>query len=146
MHTPKETVLELLSKMGFEADVDAEESDEEILVDIDTEDSGLLIGYHGETLHSMQLILGMLLNRERKEEWKRVIVDIGEYRGQREEVLRRMAERAAHRVQETGEAQELTPMPAFERRKIHMFVSEVEGVTTKSIDTGRDRRVVVSAS
>lgn len=128
--------------MGVNSKVSVAEKDGVIHIGIDSEDSGLLIGYHGEMLQALQLILGMMVNQG-VEEWQRVVVDVGDYRQQREEALRRMAQRAAQRVKESGEAQEFPPMSAFERRSVHVLIGEEEGVVSESAGTGRERRVVV---
>lgn len=142
----KKITEKLLDKIGItDAVVEVSGQEGVFKINIQTEDSGLLIGYHGETLHALQIILGMMVNQGRKE-WKRILVDVGDYRIQRDEALRRIAKRAVERVRESGEPQELSSMPAYERRKIHVMLSGEEGIKTESKGEGRDRRVVVSSS
>ena len=142
MDAAKKTTEELLENIGVEAEVTAEDADGVLRVNIDSEESGLLIGYHGETLQSLQLLIRMMVNQG-KDDWQQIIVDIGDYREQREEALSRMVSRAAQRARELGEDQELPMMSAYERRLVHMAISEEDDVVSESYGTGRDRRVVV---
>lgn len=133
---------ELLEKMKIQGNANVVEKEGVIQINIESEDSGLLIGYHAETLQSLQRILAMLVNQGASD-WRQIIVDVGEYRKQREEALKRMARRAARQARELGEEQELPSMSSFERRLIHIFLTEENGVTSESRGEGRHRRVIV---
>lgn len=139
----KEVVEELLGKVGLTAEVSVSEGEEEsFVVDIAGEELGALIGYHGETLSSLQLFLNLLVHRKIGE-WWRVLVDIGGYRKDREQKLFDLAQRTADRVRFLQAPVTLTPMPAFERRLVHLALSEDKGVKTESEGDGWERRVVV---
>jgi spoIIIJ-associated protein len=112
-------------------------------VHIDTEETGLLIGFHGRTLESFQIILGMIITKQLGQ-WERVYVNVGDYREKREEALMYMAQRAAERAIATGRPVELAHLSASERRVIHLTLSGDERVTTESFGEGRDRRLVIS--
>lgn len=103
---------------------------------------GALIGRKGERLSALQHLVNLLLSR-RMGEWTRVLVDVEDYRGRRERQLREIATRAADRVEETGKMLQLEPMPALERRWIHLALRERTGVATQSIGEEPNRRVVV---
>jgi predicted RNA-binding protein Jag len=103
---------------------------------------GALIGRKGERLSALQHLVNLLLSR-RMGEWTRVLVDVEDYRGRRERQLREIAIRAADRVEETGKMLQLEPMPALERRWIHLALRERTGVATQSIGEEPNRRVVV---
>ena len=134
---------ELLAKLGLAADVSVSEGEEKSFqIDINGEELGALIGYHGETLSSLQLFLNLLVHRKIGE-WRRVLVDIGGYRKERERKLFDLARRTADRVRFLQTPVTLTPMPAFERRLVHMALGEEEGVETESTGEGWERRVVV---
>ena len=75
--------------------------------------------------------------------WTRVLVDVEDYRGRRERQLRELAERAADRVVETGKMLQLEPMPALERRWVHLALRDNDNVSTQSIGEEPNRRVVV---
>ncbi len=103
---------------------------------------GALIGRKGERLSALQHLVNLLLSR-RMGEWTRVLVDVEDYRGRRERQLRELASRAADRVEETGRMLQLEPMPALERRWVHLALRDRPGIATQSIGEEPNRRVVV---
>jgi spoIIIJ-associated protein len=111
-------------------------------VQLEAEDPGILIGYHGETLASLQLILAMMVYRH-SGEWARVLVNVGDYRERRQESLEKMALSAAQKVKFSGEPQPLPYMNSAERRLIHLALSSDDEVVTESEGEGYRRRVVV---
>lgn len=141
----KKDANELLSLMGTKATVEAEEDkeNETFVVNIKTEDeAGLLIGHHGETLNSLQAVLGMIL-RQKTGEWKRVLVNIGDWREKQEEYLKDMAKTTAERAKQTGEAQNLYNLTAAQRRVIHLTLSEDSEVETESVGEGEERYLII---
>ena len=119
-------------------------SPEEELVKIqaETADPGVLIGYHGERLYALQFLLSLMVFRKLGE-WRKVVVDVGDYRIKREEALERMALSAAQKVKFAQEEYLFPPMPAAERRVIHLVLSTHPDVLTESRGEGRDRYLVV---
>ncbi len=103
---------------------------------------GALIGRKGERLSALQHLVNLVLSK-RVGEWTRILVDVEDYRGRRERQLRDIANRAAERVGETGKMLQLEPMPALERRWIHLALRDHERVVTQSIGEEPNRRVVV---
>ncbi len=95
---------------------------------------GALIGRKGERLSALQHLVNLMLSR-RMGAWTRVLVDVEDYRGRRERQLAEIAKRAAERVIESGTMLQLEPMPALERRWIHLALRDVPGVATQSIGT-----------
>lgn len=108
----------------------------------DREALGSLIGRKGERLSALQHLVNLMLSR-RTGQWTRVLVDVEDYRGRRERQLIDLALRAAERVVETGKMLQLEPMPALERRWIHLALRSNDGVSTQSIGEEPNRRVVV---
>ncbi len=108
----------------------------------DREALGSLIGRKGERLSALQHLVNLMLSR-RTGQWTRVLVDVEDYRGRRERQLADLATRAADRVVETGKMLQLEPMPALERRWIHLALRNNDGVSTQSIGEEPNRRVVV---
>jgi spoIIIJ-associated protein len=108
----------------------------------DREALGSLIGRKGERLSALQHLVNLMLSR-RTGQWTRVLVDVEDYRGRRERQLIDLATRAADRVAETGKMLQLEPMPALERRWIHLALRDNENVSTQSIGEEPNRRVVV---
>ena len=108
----------------------------------DREALGSLIGRKGERLSALQHLVNLMLSR-RTGQWTRVLVDVEDYRGRRERQLRDLAQRAAARVVETGKMLQLEPMPALERRWVHLTLRDHPSVATQSIGEEPNRRVVL---
>ncbi len=105
--------------------------------------AGRLIGHHGRTLYAFQTLVRAIVAR-RLGAFVPLIVDINGYRAKRAEALRRLALKKAEQVMATGRPVELEPMPAAERRVIHMALKDHPRVTTYSIGEGEERRVVIA--
>jgi spoIIIJ-associated protein len=102
----------------------------------------LMIGRRGETLHSVQFLLNMLVSR-RVHRWPHVVVDIGNYRQRRRESLEGLALRMAERVCQTRRPITLEPMAAYERRIVHLVLRNDEKVYTQSTGEGSNRKIVI---
>ena len=135
----------LLTRMNINARIQIRpaQGDRPLTVNIIGNDISQLIGRRGETLTSLQLITNSILGR-RLRRWVRVTVDVEDYRARREESLRGLAMRVADRVRQSRQSMALEPMPPYERRIIHMTLSEQPDVTTNSIGEGDQRKVVIS--
>lgn len=142
----KDATEELLENMGIYADViyRGGSGDEKapILLEVQGEDLGILIGRRGETLSSLQFLLNLIVGK-RLDSWVRVVIDVEGYRARREESLRALAGRVADRVRRSGQPVTLEPMPANERRIVHLSLQESPHVTTESSGYGDERRVTV---
>jgi spoIIIJ-associated protein len=143
----KRLLEQLMQHMGFAVVVNIETGETNRLNVVGSDDEehealGALIGRKGERLSALQHIVNLMLSREMGE-WTRVLVDVEGYRGRREQQLREIADRAAARVVETGKMLQLEPMPALERRWIHLALSNHPAVGTQSIGEEPNRRVVV---
>lgn len=133
-----------LKNAGIEASIRCEEKEEGNLVySLEGPDLGLLIGHHGEVLDSLQYLLSLVTNRH-GDDYVRVSLDIENYRSKRENTLKSLARKTAGRVKRTGRNVTFEPMSAYERRIIHSQAQEIGGVTTHSIGSGDERRVVMS--
>lgn len=139
----KELLAGVLERMGIEATVEARDEEDRILLDIDTEDVDRVIGRRGQTIDALQHVVGKMLTRYREERGKPVTVDADGYRGRHIEKLEALAERMGEKARSGGEAVDLSPMNAYDRRIIHMTLKDVEGVRTESEGEGEDRHVVV---
>lgn len=139
----KEITEDLLKRLEVEGvvSVDTDETGA-YQVQIDTEETGLLIGYHGRTLESFQIILSIIVSKK-LEAWVKAYVNVGDYRQKREETLMHMAQRAAERVLTFGRSVELPNLTASERRVIHLTLGGDERVTTESVGDGMNRTLVV---
>jgi len=106
------------------------------------DETGLLIGKKGETLLSIQTVLGFLL-KQKNGEWNRVVVNIGDYREKEESYLKDLAASTAQRAKETGMPQNLYNLKAWQRRVIHLALSEDKDITTESEGEGEERFLIV---
>lgn len=145
----QETVRELLQRMGVEARVDGHwgQADspgkiQPLFIDIHGNDLSILIGRRGETLAALQYITRLIVGKELKRPVA-VLIDIEGYRSRREDQLRRLARRVANQAIETSRTMTLEPMPAFERRIIHMELRDSPDVDTLSVGEGNRRKVTI---
>jgi len=140
----------ILGLLLLEGSYEVEEEDEGFMVSIETKDAGRLIGARGESLEGLQLIVNQIMSRKmgelapsEVEGFKRVILDVSGWRKQKEEELKIRATESGRQVLETGKQLELEPMSAWQRRIIHMTITELDGLSSDSVGEGRDRHVVV---
>jgi spoIIIJ-associated protein len=142
----QEILEELMRRLGFDVQVQVDSGETSRLNVVGEGDEkealGALIGRKGERLSALQHLVNLMLSRK-MDAWTRVLVDVEDYRGRRERQLRDLAVRAAERVAETGKMLQLEPMPALERRWIHITLREHPDVATHSIGEEPNRRVVV---
>jgi len=141
--TVKQVTEDLLSRLGITGtvSVDVDETGA-YRVHIETEETGLLIGFHGKTLESLQIILGIIVSKELAA-WVKVYVNVGDYREKREEALMLMAQHAAERALTMSRPVELANLSASERRVIHLTLSGDDRVETESVGEGSRRTLLV---
>jgi len=146
MAAAKEILEQLMAKLDFDVTVEIKAGETNrlnvVAVGDERESLGALIGRKGERLSALQHLVNLLLSK-RVGEWTRILVDVEDYRGRRERQLRDLANRAADRVVETGKMLQLEPMPALERRWIHLALRDHDRVATQSIGEEPNRRVVI---
>lgn len=138
----------LLARMDIAATVEttvvppSPESPAYISLDVMGDNLGILIGRRGETLTSLQYIVNLMVGRRIKAR-AGVNVDVEGYRARRAESLQGLAQRMAERVRMTGEPMNLEPMPANERREIHLALRDNPHVVAHSVGDGDNRKVVI---
>jgi spoIIIJ-associated protein len=140
-------ISKLLFQMGMQAQVsahygEARDDRRPIMVDVRGSDLGILIGRHGETLDSFQYISALMVGKETGQ-FVHLVVDIEGHRDRRERQLRQLARRMAEQVIKSGRKLTLEPMPASERRIIHMELREHPAVTTQSAGDEPHRKVTI---
>jgi spoIIIJ-associated protein len=139
---PKQTLEKILASLGFEAVVEEHKLEEGVLLDVKTEDSGRLIGRQGQTLADLQYITNRILFQQEPASPK-IMVDVAGYRAQTRELLVKKAKDAADKVRRWGDAVELEPMNAFDRRVVHQALKDDPDVETHSIEVeGTDKKVL----
>ena len=110
--------------------------------ELEGDDSGLLIGRRGETLRSLQFLVRFIVSR-RLEDRANLSIDVEGYQERRYSVLTNLAQRVAQRVVASGRPIALEPMPANERRAVHLALADRSDVSTESTGLGEERQVVV---
>jgi spoIIIJ-associated protein len=139
----KKFLEDVLSFYGLNTDVHATHDEDVVQLSIpSTNMNGFLIGHGGETMQALQYVVSNAL-KHKNFEFSRVNVDVADYKKQRSDQLSAQARLWAEQVKKTGDAMELKPMNAADRRIIHQVASEF-GLETESIGEGRDRRVVLT--
>lgn len=135
----------ILSSLGIEgAEIAIEESDDEVSIKVEYDgDYGAAIGRRGETLDAIQYLVRLVVNRG-ADKSRRVSLNIGNYREKREATLRALAQKNAAKVKKYGRNVVLDPMNPYERRIIHTALQEIEGVTSHSVGSENDRKVVIT--
>jgi len=143
------TLAEILASMNVKASVTAKWGEPEeddngspIYLDVQGEDLSFLLGRRGETLAALQYITRTLVSK-RLSKGVSLTVDVEGYRERRREQLRRMARRAAEQVVQRGKPMSLEPMPAEERRLIHIELRDHPAVRTESVGEGNKRKVTI---
>jgi spoIIIJ-associated protein len=133
----------IFENMDITAEMDANLEDNILKIDISGPKMGLVIGYRGETLDSLQYLTSLVANKRREGEYVRVILDTEGYRKKREETLERLAEKTAYKVKKYRRSMKLEPMNPYERRIIHSKLQMIEGIATHSVGDEPFRRVVI---
>ena len=140
-------IRNLVDSMGLDAKVSLTDGEgDNKLIRVDGESAGVLIGHHGDTLDSLQYLANLAANKKvagEKREYCRITVDVENYRLKREETLRALARRMAEKVLRYKKSVMLEPMNPYERRIIHSEVQKVAGVSTNSIGSENNRKVVL---
>lgn len=133
----------LLRHMGVRGRVSVRTVGNPIVLDISTDNGGLLIGRHGDTLSALQYMVNVLVGK-RTRGWTKIVVDVEHWRDRREETLRTLAFRQAERVRQQRRPIALAPMPANERRIIHMALQNLKDIETHSEGEEPNRHLIIS--
>ncbi len=146
LQTEVENILnKIFEEVGIKADLEFVPQDKEntyLKVNITSEDANLLIGYHGETLNSLQHIVNVMLYKKFNEPGG-VILDIEGYREDREKKLLEVAENAVSKARFLNKSIALYPMNSYERKIVHEYVGSQEGVKSESDGEGAGRKVII---
>jgi spoIIIJ-associated protein len=138
----EKTIKKFFDSLGIDATFEVLEDEETIGVTLETEDTGIIIGYHGETLEALQLVLSLLVAKERGE-FKRVSLEVGDYKKNRSEWLERLAADAKERALSENKEIYLSELKSWERRVIHLLLQDDKEVVSESTGEGKDRVLVI---
>lgn len=134
----------VLNSMGIKADIEVKEENDTIFINLSGAKMGLVIGYRGETLDSLQYLVSLVVNKNHDVPYKKIVLDTENYRSKREETLKRVAQKTAYKVKKTGRPYKLEPMNPYERRIIHSALQDYTDINTYSEGEEPFRRIVVS--
>lgn len=138
----QETTEELLKLLEIEGDASVSKTDESIEIVLDTPDSGMVIGYHGETLDALQLVLALCISKKTGE-FQRVMLEVGDYKKNRAEYLKNLVAQTKDRVLSENQEISLPDLKAWERRTIHMLLQDDTEVMSESVGEGKERTLIV---
>lgn len=136
------TAEELLKALELSAEVEVLSHDDSAEVILKTEESGIIIGYHGEVLEAFQLLLSLMVSRKAGH-FVRLSVEVGDYKKNRSEYLESLAAQTKERVLEEGRPHTLSSLKSWERRVVHMILQDDQDVVSESMGEGKDRVLVI---
>lgn len=139
----KKEAEDLLKLLNVEDEVSLTQDEDGYHVTVDSEENALLIGKHGNTLSSLEHILALIVARKTGE-YKRILLEIGTYRKEREEYLKDLALRLKQEVVDSGEEKSIRGLKSWERRLVHLMLQDDEEVATRSEGEGRDRVLLMA--
>jgi spoIIIJ-associated protein len=138
----KDLLEGILQRISLECKVTVNETPEKIILDIEGDNSALLIGKRGQNIDALQYLLNKAINKFDNGH-KMILIDSGEYRKRREEFLLGLAEKIRERVKKTLKPVSLAHMNAHDRRIIHMVLQEDDSLITQSRGEGKYRKIVI---
>lgn len=139
----KEIIEGFLNNLGIKTGPQISIEEDEVKVVLDTsEEGGMLIGYHGENLEALQLLLGIALYK-RLQKFVRVSADVGDYKKQRIDFLTSLALQAKERVIREQQESLLPNLKPWERRVVHLLFQSDEEVASESVGEGKERTLVI---
>ena len=136
-------VAEVLSGIGIHGNMDSYREDDAIYISVSGGDCGAAIGRHGETLDAISYMTNLIANKH-SEERVHVHLDVGGYRKHREQVIKNLVDHAVSKVRKTGRKVVMEPMSPAERRIVHSYLQDTEGVSTHSEGEEPRRRVIIT--
>ena len=140
----KTFLINVLSSMNIKSDIDIKEENDIININLKGSKMGLVIGYRGETLDSLQYLVSLVVNKNHENPYKKVVLDAENYRHKREETLIKVAQKTAYKVKKSGRPYKLEPMNPYERRIIHSALQEYTDINTYSEGEEPFRRIIIS--
>jgi len=138
----KDLISQVLKLLEIDATFDVSEEEDVINVNLNTEDAALVIGYHGDTLDSLQVILSLMISKKLGE-FKRVSLEVADYKKNREEWLTNLAYQTKERVLAENKEIYLPDLKPWERRIVHVLLADDNEVISESVGEGKDRVLVI---
>ncbi|KKP94941.1 MAG: Single-stranded nucleic acid binding R3H domain protein [Candidatus Levybacteria bacterium GW2011_GWA2_36_13] len=142
LNLAQKTIEEFLSVIGIKDPFELSESEEGFDVVLDTQESGIIIGRHGDNLEAIQLVLSLILTKKLGE-FKRVSFEVGDYKKNRSDFLSNLAEETKERVISEGKEVIIPNLKSWERRLVHLALQDDNKVVSESAGEGKDRVLIV---
>jgi spoIIIJ-associated protein len=136
----KQMMIGLLERMGVKAEVEGFLKEGNLYINIKGDQEGILIGKHGRTLESLQILVNRMINQKLKST-SRVVLDIDDYRKRRTDSMAQMALRLGEKVKRTGHSQTVGPFNAYDRRVIHLTLKQDPSLNTESVGEGELKKI-----
>lgn len=140
--TAEQVIEKLFSLLEIEGTFELSPQDDTLEILMDTKDSGMVIGYHGETLESLQLITSLLVAKK-LDRFIRISIEVDGYKKTRTEYLQKLAQDARERAISENQEQVITSLKSWERRIVHLILQDDEEVSSESAGTGRERVLII---
>lgn len=138
----KNIVSELFKSLQIDGEFEIEKNDEGYEIKLETQDSGIVIGHHGDTLEALQIVISLILSKKLGE-FKRVSIEVGDYKKNRSEYLTSLTLETKEKVLSSNKEIYLPDLKSWERRIVHMLLQDDKEVSSESIGEGKDRVLVV---
>ena len=138
----RQLMLELLHKMGIETEVEGSIKDGNLYLEVKSDEGGILIGKHGRTLESLQILINRMVNKQVKKP-VRIVLDIAGYKKRRVDSLEKMASRLGENAKRTGKGITVGPFSAHDRRIIHITLKEDPSLKTESLGEGEWKKIKI---
>jgi spoIIIJ-associated protein len=139
-------LAQILKLIGIKAIIKTTEQENILMINLAPEnedDIRLLLGWHGQNLSALQNLLKVILSKKLGDNYKPFLIDAGDYRKKREEILKNIVQRTAEKVNISGRSITLDPMTSAERRIVHLALVDFSGITSESIGQGENRRIII---
>lgn len=138
----QQTTEDLIGKLQIEGSVQVEAVDGVANIVLDTKDTGMVIGYHGDILESLQLLVSMAVTKKLGE-FVRISLEVGDYKKNRTDWLETLARQAKERALSENREVPLSELKAWERRVVHLMFQEDPEVVSESVGEGKERTLVI---
>lgn len=142
IQTIEQIVTDLIERLGLSSDVEVTDQGETVDVLLKTEETGIVIGYHGEVLDSFQLVLSLMIS-QKLGRFQRITVEVGDYKKNRSEYLEKLALQVKEKVLREGREHAVSSLRPWERRVMHMLLKDDESVTSESVGEGKERVLII---
>lgn len=136
------TIKKLLDLLGLEDSFEASLQEETIEITLNTQDVGIVVGYHGEVLDALQLIFSLCLSKKLGR-FIHASIEVGDYKKKRTDYLKNLALQTKERVLQEGREFSISSLKPWERRVVHLFLQDDKEVASESVGEGKDRTLII---